>query len=203
MSDITRITAEHYHASREDATGRVELTISGEEGAVVIDLGDDGDEILVGLLDLEERDEEAGPTMSDPMTMEELEAFRESAPERVGGPLWSLLDWSFWGAGMGDVFREPLANVMLAAIPDNVRDQAEAIMADFIERRSIEKTGVTVYQEQRAEVERLKARLEAAEGVMWLALAQPDHEAASHLLALYLGARDAAQAQQDGGQADG
>lgn len=95
--------------------------------------------------------------MSDPMTTEELEAFRESAPERVGGPLWSLLDWSFWGAGMADVFREPLADVMLAAIPAKVREHAEAIMADFIKRRGIEKTGVTVYQEQRAEVDHLKA----------------------------------------------
>ncbi|MFI7644257.1 hypothetical protein [Nonomuraea sp. NPDC049400] len=100
--------------------------------------------------------------MSDPMTTEELEAFRENAPERVGGPLWSLLDWSFWGAGMADVFREPLADTMLAAIPDNVRKQAEAIMADFIERRGIEKTGVTVYQEQRAEVDRLKTAMQNA-----------------------------------------
>jgi len=48
------------------------------------------------------------------------------------------------------------------------------------------------------EVERLKARLEAAEGVMWQALAQPTLEAASHLLALYLGAVDAAQAERGG-----
>ncbi|MFI7448154.1 hypothetical protein ACIBQX_11705 [Nonomuraea sp. NPDC049714] len=53
-----------------------------------------------------------------------------------------------------------------------------------------------------AEVEQLKARLEAAEGVMWQALAQPTHEVARHLLALYLGAVNPAQAEQDGGQAD-
>jgi hypothetical protein len=51
-----------------------------------------------------------------------------------------------------------------------------------------------------AEVEQIKARLEAAEAVMWQALAQPKLEAASHLLALYLGAVDAAQAEQDGGE---
>ena len=58
MSGIPRITAEHYHASREDVTGRIDLTITGAEGAVVIDLGDDGDEILAGLLGFSERDED-------------------------------------------------------------------------------------------------------------------------------------------------
>jgi hypothetical protein len=72
----------------------------------------------------------------------------ENEPTRHG-KLWSLLDWSFWGAGMGDVFREPLADTMLAAVPAETVAQAEQIMADFIERRKIEKTGVTVYQEQR------------------------------------------------------
>jgi hypothetical protein len=93
----------------------------------------------------------------NPMNMEELEAFCQNAPKHVGGELWKLLDWSFWGAGMADVLREPLADTMLAAIPDKVREHAEAIMADFLERRGIEKTGVTIYQEQRAEVDRLKA----------------------------------------------
>ncbi|OLT24390.1 hypothetical protein BJF79_13695 [Actinomadura sp. CNU-125] len=94
------------------------------------------------------------------MTTEELEEFFASTPEHKGGPLWSLLDWSLWGAGMGDVFRESLADVMLAAVPDNVRAQAEAIMAEFIRVRGIEKTGVTVYQEQCAELERLRAEVE-------------------------------------------
>jgi hypothetical protein len=100
---------------------------------------------------------------ADPMTAEQLDEFQYNAPERQGGPLWSLLDWSFWGAGMADTFREPLASTMLAAVPENVRAQAEAIMADFIERRKIEKTGVTIYQEQSDEVERLTCALRAAE----------------------------------------
>lgn len=73
----------------------------------------------------------------DPMSSEELEAFRENAPECSRGALWSLLDWSLWGAGMADVFREPLANTMLAAVPNNVCRHAEAIMADFKQRRGI------------------------------------------------------------------
>ncbi|MEU8968103.1 hypothetical protein AB0D11_02310 [Streptomyces monashensis] len=72
------------------------------------------------------------------------------------GPLWSLLDWSFWGAGMGDVFRMPLADAMVTAVPTETIAQAEAIMAEFIERRQIEKTGVTIYQEQHDELERLR-----------------------------------------------
>lgn len=91
--------------------------------------------------------------MDDPMTSEELEEFCDSAPERKGGPLWELLDWTFWGAGMADTFREPLTDVMLAAVPDNVREQAEAIMAEFLRVRKIDKTGVTIYQGQRAELE--------------------------------------------------
>lgn len=98
--------------------------------------------------------------MTEPMTHEEIEAFAERAPERKDGPLWSLLDWSFWGAGMADTIREPLADVMLAAVPDNVRAQAEAIMAEFIRVRKIEKTGVTIYQEQYDELTRLRAQVE-------------------------------------------
>ncbi|MFI7644259.1 hypothetical protein [Nonomuraea sp. NPDC049400] len=58
MSEITRIKAEHYHASRDDITGRVELNISGHGGSVVIDLGDDGDEILAGLLGFGDDDQD-------------------------------------------------------------------------------------------------------------------------------------------------
>ena len=52
--DAIRITAERYGASREDATGRVELEISGGGRTVIIDLGCDGDEILAGLLGFDE-----------------------------------------------------------------------------------------------------------------------------------------------------
>lgn len=96
---------------------------------------------------------------AEPMSLEDIQAWAETVPERRNGPLWSLLDWSFWGAGMGDVLREPLADVMLAAAPARVTAHAEAVMAEFIERRKIKKTGVTIYQEQAAETERLRAEL--------------------------------------------
>lgn len=89
--------------------------------------------------------------------LDDSEPGTEPAPAH--GKLWSLLDWSFWGAGMGDTFREPLADTMLAAVPTETVEQAEAVMTDFLERRKIEKTGVTIYQEQRDEVEQLRAEL--------------------------------------------
>ncbi|WP_020141162.1 hypothetical protein [Streptomyces sp. 351MFTsu5.1] len=55
-----------------------------------------------------------------------LAAKAQPRPER--GELWSLLDWTFWGSGMGDVFREPLADTMLAAITPEQREQAEQLM---------------------------------------------------------------------------
>lgn len=55
---LARVTAQDYHASRDNATGHVELRIGGSEGTVVIDLGEDGDEILTGLLDIGQDDED-------------------------------------------------------------------------------------------------------------------------------------------------
>jgi hypothetical protein len=47
-------------------------------------------------------------------------------PHQVEHPdeLWSLIDWSLWGSGMGDVFREQLANQFLAAITPAQHQQA-------------------------------------------------------------------------------
>ncbi|MFF2522464.1 hypothetical protein [Streptomyces liangshanensis] len=44
----------------------------------------------------------------------------------VDGPdeLWSLIDWSLWGSGMGDAFRERLADQFLAAITPEQHDTA-------------------------------------------------------------------------------
>ncbi|MGW7196624.1 hypothetical protein [Streptomyces chryseus] len=47
-------------------------------------------------------------------------------PHAVQHPdeLWSLIDWSLWGSGMGDTFRERLADQFLAAITTEQHDQA-------------------------------------------------------------------------------
>ncbi|MCK2219751.1 hypothetical protein MF672_039040 [Actinomadura sp. ATCC 31491] len=61
QTEIARVTAQEYHASRDNVTGQVELTIGGPEGTVVIDLGEDGDEILLGLLDIGQDDPDEEP----------------------------------------------------------------------------------------------------------------------------------------------
>lgn len=42
--------------------------------------------------------------------------------------LWNLIDWSLWGSGMGDVFREQLADQFIAAITPEQHDQALRLM---------------------------------------------------------------------------
>jgi hypothetical protein len=83
--------------------------------------------------------------------------------EVVRGRLWSLIDWSLWGAGMADVFREPVADVMVMSVPVEVREHAELIMEDFLHRREITKTGVDVYKELRDRAEKAEAELAEAE----------------------------------------
>lgn len=126
--------------------------------------------------------------MNEPIkTVEEAVAALGPLPEpheSAHGPLWSLLDWSFWGAGMGDVFREALADRMIAAIPARGVEHAEALMAEFIRRRQIEKTGVTVYQEQRDQLKRLRAQVAELESMVDTARAMhvkfPDSEHCQH-----------------------
>lgn len=56
----------------------------------------------------------------------------EAAPTPARrGELWSLLDWTFWGSGMGDLFREALADTMMAAISPEQRAQAESLMQSW------------------------------------------------------------------------
>ncbi|MFH8797079.1 hypothetical protein [Streptomyces sp. NPDC017941] len=59
---------------------------------------------------------------------DEPEGQSPAPPHPHRGELWSLLDWTFWGSGMADVFREPLADAMIAAITPEQRQQAEALM---------------------------------------------------------------------------
>lgn len=42
--------------------------------------------------------------------------------------LWSLIDWSLWGSGMGDVFREQLADQFIAALTPEQHEQALRLM---------------------------------------------------------------------------
>lgn len=49
--------------------------------------------------------------------------------------LWQVLDWSLWGNGLADVLRFPMADVMVAALSEEQREQAEACIKAWHERR--------------------------------------------------------------------
>lgn len=99
----------------------------------------------------------------------------QEQPQR--GELWSLLDWSLWGSGMGDTFREPLADTMLAAItPERLR-QAEELMEAWhasgrqpLGRRRYEELEA---ERKQAEQERDGAYRERAQLLAWLATLYP------------------------------
>jgi hypothetical protein len=81
-------------------------------------------------------------------------------PEPVHDELWKHLDWSFWGTGMGDTFREPLADTMVAAITPEQRQQANDLIDRWREHREF--VGRDKYEEQQAENDRLRGLLTAA-----------------------------------------
>lgn len=104
-----------------------------------------------------------------PIVRAELEA-RDGGPaaEPIHDELWKHLDWSFWGTGMGDEFREPLADTMVAAITPEQRQQANDLIDWWRTQRDF--VGRDKYEEQKAEIERLRAKLAEA-GI------NPDEEA--------------------------
>lgn len=71
--------------------------------------------------------------------------------------LWRHLDWSFWGTGMADVFREPLAEAMLAGITPAQRQQANDLITRWRDHREF--VGRDKYEAQKAEIESLKVQL--------------------------------------------
>lgn len=95
-------------------------------------------------------------------THRDTEAVAAADAQPVRGELWSLLDWTFWGSGMGDVFREPLADTMLAAISPAQRKQAEQLMAAW-HASGRQPLGRRRYEELNAE---LKAAQQAQKAVM-------------------------------------
>lgn len=70
------------------------------------------------------------------------DALREHAED-----LWSALDWTLWGHGLGNVLRERMADTMLAALPAADLDQALQLMRVWKERR-----GYPVLHEQFAQL---------------------------------------------------
>lgn len=75
--------------------------------------------------------------------------------------LWSILDWSFWGAGMADTFRVPLADTMIRAISPEQHRQALELIERWTRLKG-ERAFQARYKELMAENEALKRELAQA-----------------------------------------
>ncbi|MFE2323621.1 hypothetical protein ACFXD5_06805 [Streptomyces sp. NPDC059385] len=79
-------------------------------------------------------------------------AAAESAVEH--SELWSLIDWSLWGSGMGDTFRETLADQFIAAITPEQHQQALELIRWWTEDRGREPLGRRRYEDQQRRLKR-------------------------------------------------
>jgi hypothetical protein len=82
-------------------------------------------------------------------------------PMRERDELWSAMDWTLWGQGMADFVREPMADVMVAALDD----EQHALAVALIEQTANGYKGLPImqslYVEMRRENERLNAVVES------------------------------------------
>ncbi|MFE0699157.1 hypothetical protein [Streptomyces sp. NPDC058872] len=67
--------------------------------------------------------------------------------------LWSLIDWSLWGSGMGDVFREQLADQFIAAITSEQHAQALRLIDAWTESGRLP-LGRRCYEDQQRRLHR-------------------------------------------------
>ena len=49
--------------------------------------------------------------------------------------LWQALDWTFWGVGMGDTFRESLADKMIATLTVEEFEKAQVLIRQWNDYR--------------------------------------------------------------------
>ncbi|WP_282696298.1 hypothetical protein [Streptomyces sp. CC208A] len=86
----------------------------------------------------------------------ELAAEREPRPpvEVEHTELWSLIDWTLWGSGMGDVFREQLADQFIAALTPEQHAQALELIRWWTEDRGREPLGRRRYEDQQRRLHR-------------------------------------------------
>ncbi|MFI8254113.1 hypothetical protein [Streptomyces filamentosus] len=80
-------------------------------------------------------------------------------PVQQHDELWSLIDWSLWGSGMGDTFREQLADQFIAALTPEQHAQALELIRWWTEDRGREPLGRRRYEEQQ---QRLRRAVRAA-----------------------------------------
>ncbi|MFE6080025.1 hypothetical protein [Streptomyces virginiae] len=76
------------------------------------------------------------------------------APIQHPDELWSLIDWSLWGSGMGDTFRAKLANRFIRAITPEQHAQALELIRWWTEDRGREPRGRRRYEDQQARLHR-------------------------------------------------
>jgi hypothetical protein len=88
-------------------------------------------------------------------------AFERGEPVDHDDELWSILDWSFWGAGMADTFRVPLADTMIKAISAEQHKKALDLIARWTELRG-EHVFQARYEELQGENDHLRAQLAEA-----------------------------------------
>ncbi|XMN09339.1 hypothetical protein ACK8N7_26515 [Streptomyces griseobrunneus] len=68
--------------------------------------------------------------------------------------LWSLIDWTLWGSGMGDTFRERLADTFLQAITPEDHAQALELMRWWTEDRGPAPLGRRRYADLKRRLDR-------------------------------------------------
>lgn len=109
---------------------------------------------------------------ADLLAADHRQAEDSAAPPR--DELWSLLDWSFWGSGMGDVFREALADTMTAAITAEQRDTALRLIEQW-HASGRQPLGRRRYEELSAELAEARAQVAAYENAVNAAHVLADH----------------------------
>lgn len=71
------------------------------------------------------------------------------------GPLWSAIDWTLWGHGVGDELREHAADLMVASLSPDLRKQLTDLFTWWKERRGA--LPHEQYAKLRAELEQIRA----------------------------------------------
>ncbi|MFD3646352.1 hypothetical protein ACFWUT_23460 [Streptomyces cyaneofuscatus] len=82
------------------------------------------------------------------------QAATEPRPVKHPDELWSLIDWTLWGSGMGDTFRERLADTFLQAITPEDHAQALELIRWWSEDRGREPLGRRRYEDLKRRLDR-------------------------------------------------
>ncbi|MET9973904.1 hypothetical protein ACFYOI_03690 [Streptomyces microflavus] len=87
------------------------------------------------------------------------QAATEPRPVQHPDELWSLIDWTLWGSGMGDTFRERLADTFLQAITPEDHAQALELIRWWSEDRGREPLGRRRYEDLTRRLDRALANV--------------------------------------------